>query len=252
LTKSSNGAPRMLRGARAVETAASSASSESRQDSFCISDRPAYSIIHDLRNPLAVICGCAEMLLDANPGSAQASRIATNLFRAASRMRQLLSSFADLRRGHTEMTQVCNLRAMIEASCEAAGAAGHDGIAILLNVPESIEIELVRTRMERVFVNLIVNALEAMPLGGAIRITAMETAEGVLIEVEDTGPGIPAEIRSRLFEPFVTAGKRDGLGLGLALSRQTVREHGGELWAEPAEGARFIISLPFGVGRLAA
>jgi signal transduction histidine kinase len=62
-----------------------------------------------------------------------------------------------------------------------------------------------------VFVNLILNAMEAMPAGGEIRIAAMVTGEHVRIEVEDNGPGIPPQIRKRLFEPFVTAGKKDGL-----------------------------------------
>ena len=66
----------------------------------------------------------------------------------------------------------------------------------------------------------------------------------VLIEVEDTGPGIPRGIRDRLFEPFVTAGKESDLGLGLALSRQTVLDDGGDMWIEPVLGARFVISLP--------
>jgi len=66
----------------------------------------------------------------------------------------------------------------------------------------------------------------------------------VLIEVEDTRPGIPHGIRDRLFEPFVTVGKDDGLGLGLALSRQAVLDHGGNMWTEPGAGARFIIRLP--------
>src|SRR5215831_20406907 len=83
-----------------------------------------------------------------------------------------------------------------------------------------------------------------MPGGCAVRITAIEAVHRLRIEVEDNGPGIPPEIRSRLFEPFVTANKEHGLGLGLMLSRQTVRELGGDLWLEPAPGALFIISLP--------
>jgi signal transduction histidine kinase len=71
----------------------------------------------------------------------------------------------------------------------------------------------------------------------------------VLIELEDTRPGIPRGIRDRLFEPFVTAGKQDGLGLGLALSRQTVFNHGGDIWTEPATGARFVIRLPLNRAR---
>jgi signal transduction histidine kinase len=59
-----------------------------------------------------------------------------------------------------------------------------------------------------------------------------------------TGPGIPRAIRDRLFEPFITTGKQDGLGLGLALSGQTLLHHGGDIWTEPAIGARFVIRLP--------
>jgi signal transduction histidine kinase len=64
--------------------------------------------------------------------------------------------------------------------------------------------------------------------------------------VEDSGPGIAAQIRPRLFHPFVSAGKKNGLGLGLALSHQTVIDHGGDLWLDPSvqAGARFWLRLP--------
>jgi signal transduction histidine kinase len=88
------------------------------------------------------------------------------------------------------------------------------------------------------------HSLEAMPRGGEIRITAREAGDCALIEVEDSGPGIPPEIYGRLFDPFVTARKKDGLRLGLALSRKTVRNHGGDMWIQPACGARFLICLP--------
>jgi hypothetical protein len=91
---------------------------------------------------------------------------------------------------------------------------------------------------------LIANALEAMPRGGQIRISARKAGCFAFIAVEDSGPGIPPEICGRLFAPFVTLGKKEGLGLGLALSRRTVRDHGGDMWIEPASGARFVIRLP--------
>jgi signal transduction histidine kinase len=108
--------------------------------------------------------------------------------------------------------------------------------------------------MERVFVNLVNNALEAMPRGGALRIAARRENGAVRIDVEDSGPGVPAEIAPRLFQPFVSAGKKNGLGLGLALSRQTVLDHGGDLWLDsrPGESARFSVQLPLALADRAA
>src|SRR3978361_738765 len=99
--------------------------------------------------------------------------------------------------------------------------------------------------MERVFLNLITNAVEAMPEGGRVEIRAERNGTGVVVTVDDTGPGIPASVRQRLFEPFVTS-RKNGLGLGLALSRQTVLEHGGDLWIEDGDagGAHFRLRLP--------
>jgi two-component system, NtrC family, sensor histidine kinase HydH len=100
--------------------------------------------------------------------------------------------------------------------------------------------------MERAFVSLIGNAIEAMPEGGEVRIWAQLDADFVVAHVDDTGPGIATEIRSTLFQPFATAGKRNGLGLGLALTRQALIEHGGDLWVDdsPCGGARFSLRLP--------
>jgi signal transduction histidine kinase len=138
---------------------------------------------------------------------------------------------------------------MITRACEFSTLAAHDQrIEISLDLQVQREIRAVRGRMERVFINLVTNAVDAMPRGGRIRIAAKETADHALIEVEDSGPGIPPEIQDRLFEPFVSARKKDGLGLGLATSRRTVRDHGGEMWTEAALGARFVIRLPLKEG----
>jgi signal transduction histidine kinase len=133
------------------------------------------------------------------------------------------------------------------AACDSlAGAADTQAVAITISIPPEIELPLDRSRMERAFVNLVGNSLEAMPEGGQVRISASFENGSALIQVEDTGPGIAPEIRANLFQPFVTAGKRNGLGLGLALTRQTVVEHGGDMWvqSEPGRGARFFLRLP--------
>jgi signal transduction histidine kinase len=117
---------------------------------------------------------------------------------------------------------------------------------LAVDIARVIELPLKRTRMERALVNLISNAIEAMPGGGQVRISAQIAADSVVVHVDDTGPGVAPEIRSRLFQPFVTAGKSNGVGLGLVFARQTVLEHGGDLWLDiaPGGGARFSLRLP--------
>jgi signal transduction histidine kinase len=201
------------------------------------------SILHDLRNPLATISAGADLLIDLESPSTQVKRLAANMFHAAGRMQQLLADLASITREST--AEICDIREVIAAASEAALAAKeYQSVQILLDVPDGIALPLVRSHIERVLFNLIANAFEAMPGGGTVRIGARKTATSVLVELEDTGPGIPACIYDRLFEPFVTSGKEDGLGLGLALARQTVRNYGGDIWIEPAIGARFVIRLP--------
>jgi signal transduction histidine kinase len=130
------------------------------------------------------------------------------------------------------------------------GAAAAQQVRIVLNMPEGLDLPLDRRRIERVFLNLMGNALEAMPGGGAIAVSAAAEPESVVVTISDTGPGIAPEIRSRLFQPFVTARKKAGLGLGLALARQAVVDHGGEMWADSSEsGANFLFRLPRRPGR---
>jgi signal transduction histidine kinase len=135
---------------------------------------------------------------------------------------------------------------VIGAAIETQGpAAEQNGVEIRMDIDSSIELPIEPGRIERVFLNLIGNAIEAMPEGGRIDIAAQRNGHNVLVSVDDTGPGVPSTVRQRLFQPFVTSGK-NGLGLGLALSRQTVLDHGGDLWIENenAAGAHFRLKLP--------
>jgi len=234
-----------LNGNRATGTISLPSRSESWQERISSMGWLSTSIVHDLRNPLGTVFAGAEMLMQLNPASTQGKRLAANIYRAAVRMRELLADLAGASCGNKSTCEICEIRAVIIAASETALlAAESQGFEIVHEVPEGLEIPVQRSRIERVFFNLITNALEAMPHGGQIRIGARKAENIVLIDVEDTGPGIPRAIRDRLFEPFVTAGKDHGLGLGLALSRQTVLDHGGDIWTEPAKGARFVICLP--------
>src|SRR3954471_19524030 len=86
----------------------------------------AASIVHDLRNPLAAICGCAEMLLEMDLGPVQTRRATFNIHQAASRMRGLLADLMCITRGDAEVIERCNLRAIVAGSCDAAGVVERD------------------------------------------------------------------------------------------------------------------------------
>jgi signal transduction histidine kinase len=235
-----------LKEGRTTRTIPQTSRSESWQKRISTIGWLSASIVHDLRNPLGTVFAGAEMLLDLDLSPTQVKRLATNIHRAAGRMRELLADLGCASGGSKSTAEICPVHDVVAAASDALSPmAEKQSVRILNDVPGGIEIPLVRSRMERVFFNIITNALEAMPHGGEIRIGLRMAENFVLIEVEDTGPGIPRGIRDRLFEPFVTAGKNDGLGLGLATSRQTVLDHGGDIWTEPAAaGAHFTIRLP--------
>ncbi|HLK64606.1 MAG TPA: HAMP domain-containing sensor histidine kinase [Bryobacteraceae bacterium] len=208
------------------------------------------SIVHDLRNPLAAIHGSAEMLIGRSLSPAQIHRIARNVYGASMRMQELLDEFftryRDADRGRDRGMDACDLHDMIDSAiAKIALLAESQRVQISRAVQENLMMVLDRRRIERVLVNLMVNALDVMPDGGSIDLSAAVDGDYVVIRVRDSGPGIPPEIRHRLFQSFATARKAAGLGLGLAISRQAVIDHGGDIWVEPvARGACFALSLP--------
>jgi signal transduction histidine kinase len=218
-----------------------------RQESLSTIGRLSSSIVHDLRNPLAAIYGGAEMLVDGNLPSAHVKRRAANIYHASQRIQEMLQDLLKVSRGKSAAPEPCRLAEIVKAAWDSLTATVEShGVTITVEIASEIELPLERSRMERAFVNLIGNAIEAMPEGGEVRIRAQLDEDFVIAHMDDTGPGIAMEIRSTLFQPFGTAGKRNGLGLGLALTRQTLTEHGGDLWAgdNPCGGARFSLRLP--------
>lgn len=214
-----------------------------RQERIFTIGRLATSIVHDLRNPLAAIYGGAEMLVDQDLPPQSVKRLAGNMYRSSRQIQEMLQDLIDVSRGKSPSLELCRLVDVVDAACNSVA---HDKVSIHSDISGDIELPLERARMERVFTNLLGNAVEAMPGGGEIHIRATRQNKSVVVHVEDNGPGVSESIQSRLFEPFASAGKKNGLGLGLALSRQTVQAHGGEIWSETktAPGARFCLRLP--------
>jgi signal transduction histidine kinase len=204
------------------------------------------SILHDLRNPLSTIHGSAEMIVGSSLSRAQIHRLARNVYSASVRMRELLEVFFERSRGAEKESEPSDVRELVRSAVDNVSvSAESQSVHIEQVVPEGLVITLDRHRLHRVLVNLFVNALEVMPNGGTIHISAVSHRRSILIRVRDTGPGIAPEIRGRLFQPFATAGKATGIGLGLAFSRQAVIDHGGEMWVESSSrGTCFSIRLP--------
>jgi signal transduction histidine kinase len=140
-----------------------------------------------------------------------------------------------------------DLRILVEEVCESLGLQlAAQNITTDLDVPAGLSVLADRDMLRRALLNLILNALDVMPDGGELTITALATRHGVELEVADSGPGIVQSRESRLFEPFYTT-KSGGTGLGLTIVERIAAAHGGDVNACncPQGGAAFTIRIPF-------
>lgn len=217
-----------------------------RQERLSTIGRLSTSLVHDLRNPLAAVYGGAEMLMDAELTPEQVRRLAASIYRSSRRIQSLLAELQDVGRGAASQMEPCRVLDLVQAAVDdSAELMQRHGTQVRVEVDPEACVRVARATLERVVANLLANAAEAMPNGGEVFVRAEAQDGRIVLTFQDTGPGVAAEIRGRLFEPFVSHGKRDGLGLGLALSRKIVQEHGGDLWFEPsASGACFRLALP--------
>lgn len=141
---------------------------------------------------------------------------------------------------------LCDLHALVHEICQSlAPQLDAQQIAADLDVPADLKLAADREMVRRAVLNLVLNALDAMPDGGELVITACHTAHGIELEIADSGPGLSDEALGRAFEPFFTT-KHGGTGLGLAIVFQTARLHGGEVTVAncPEGGAAFTLKFP--------
>ncbi|MEP7339247.1 MAG: ATP-binding protein [Acidobacteriota bacterium] len=216
-------------------------------------------IIHDLRNPLATISTAAEVMRNDGITPDRRHTMVETQIRAAHRMNDMLTEILEFSRGSYKLSPEPQPLAPIvhRATQEASAQMAQLGIRLSVAVPPEITLEADAEKLARVFENLLVNAIQALQqhpghsesqTGRAVEIRATQDGDGVRVDVTDNGPGIPAAIRERLFEPFISHGKQGGTGLGLAIARAIVEAHGGRisLNGTRARGAHFMIRLPGG------
>jgi len=211
-------------------------------------------VSHELNNPLAAIVGQSEMLKEDAAGTVFEER-AKKIAAAAERCARIVQTFLAMARRRETQAGLVSMNDLIASALELTDYGLRTaGIAVRVNFGTGLPaVEGDRDQLHQVLVNLIVNAQQAMEKGEAFEKvltvrTSVNQAGRILIDVTDTGPGIPEAMRRRIFEPFFTTkgvGGGGGTGIGLSFSQGIVEAHGGTLEVEPSRrGAHFRISLP--------
>jgi signal transduction histidine kinase len=221
-----------------------------RSERLATVGRMAGSIVHDLRNPLATLTTAAEMLSRDGLAADRRETLIASQLRAAERMNAMLGELLAFARGNYQLRLERLSLADIVARAERGVNAhlAHANVVIESSVAPDLFVRADAERLRRVFENLLANAVEAMPQGGRVQVSASTNGDAgrVRVDVIDTGGGVPEEMRERLFEPFVSHGKLGGTGLGLAIAKGLVEAHGGRIGLEAAgaPGADFYVELP--------
>ncbi|HWP35107.1 MAG TPA: ATP-binding protein, partial [Thermodesulfobacteriota bacterium] len=217
-------------------------------------------VAHELNNPLTSIIGFGELLL-AQPAAEDAAGRERRaklemIVREATRAARIVRNLLTFARPHGGERAPGDLRALVARTLELrAHQLRKEGIEVELDLPEDLPpVYADHQQLQQVLLNLLLNAEQALTGNGAggprrISIRGRRAGAALRLEIEDTGPGIPAEHRSRVFDPFFTTKPVGaGTGLGLSVSHGIVEAHGGRIWAEPAAtgGARLVVELPIG------
>jgi signal transduction histidine kinase len=215
--------------------------------------RLAAGLAHEIGNPIAAVMGLEDLLLEGGLSSSEQRDFLLRMKKETERIHRILKDLLAFARPGEESPKDGGGSGSVEA-------AVHDTVALLmphqalkdveiaLDVhPDLPEVALSRERLVQVVLNLVLNAADAVGVGGRVRIAAARGGLGVRLSVEDNGPGIDPNVKDRLFEPFVTTkevGK--GTGLGLAVCRGLVESVGGNITLDDsaARGAHFVVELP--------
>jgi PAS domain S-box-containing protein len=219
-------------------------------EKLSITGRLAASLAHEINNPLQAVIGClglAESKLARGEDINRYLEVAHTELRRAARIVARLRNLH--RRSRPEDRQITDMNALLERVLTVSSRQCQSrGIEVALQVAADVPpVMAVPDRMEQVFLNLVLNAVEALPRNGRLEISAVHTdrPSGVSIRFADNGVGIPPEALPHLFEPFYTT-RPDGVGLGLFVTRNIVEEHEGRIEVESTvgKGTTFTVWLP--------
>jgi CheY-like chemotaxis protein/nitrogen-specific signal transduction histidine kinase len=234
------------------------AAQEAAEQSNAAKDRFLAVLSHELRSPLNTVLGWAQILNQRSDLDAATRRAVQTIERSARAQAQMIADLLDISRIvakklHLEFDLV-DLKTVVESALSAAALSRADKrMEITSELPEfDAPVYGDATRLQQIVTNLLNNALKYTPSGGRIHVRLQAFAGELVLSVTDTGSGIVAEQLPHVFDPFRQAGaelndRKGGLGLGLAIARQLVEAHGGQIEASsdgPGNGSSFTVRLP--------
>ena len=213
------------------------------------------ALVHELKTPLTPVLSSTELLVSELKEEPWTS-IAQNIYRGAANLNNRIDELLDLAKGEIGMLQV-NPRSLDPLPLlrgiadDMKVVTSSNGQSLRLSLPPSLPpLWADEERLRQVILNLLINASKFTPEGGKITLKAKEKDSSLVVEIQDTGPGIPKEEQQRCFQPYhrqISDRERlSGLGLGLALCKYLVELHGGKIWVESqlGKGSTFSFSIP--------
>lgn len=211
----------------------------------------AAGLSHEIDNPIGIILGFAELMAEELSEDDPRREDLGTIIEESRRCKRIVRGLLDFSRPPALGVAPTDINRVLADTVEAAGSQRvFKGVAIVLSLSDGLpQIQADPDRLRQVFMNLLLNAAQAMPEGGEVALSTLyEAASGsVKIEFKDTGPGIPDGHIDRIFEPFFTTKRPgEGTGLGLAICVRLLEEQGGTIEARssPGEGATFTVTLP--------
>jgi signal transduction histidine kinase len=214
--------------------------------------RMASTISHDLRHPLTAILAYAEFLSEGPLDPQQRQDLYQEIRLAVNHMTEQISSLLGFSKDGEALRPVySSVGEVLERAIQSVHARPEfRPLTISFSQEGGCEGWFDPGKLERVFYNLLLNACQAAPpTSGKIQVNALRTPQGLEIRIADNGPGIPQPVLHNLFQPFVSHGKENGIGLGLTAVEKIVRDHGGQVSVERTgpEGTVFKLVLPLGL-----
>ena len=207
--------------------------------------RMSANIAHEIRNPLASLTGAIEVLASNGTAGEVRQRLAQIVLKESARLNEILRDFLEYARPAPLARARTNI---IESIDEVLVLLDHrvdpGTLKIVREFPPTLDWVVDRLQFRQAVWNLCLNAVQAMPVGGELRVTAVTVGGSLEVRIADTGEGIAEENLSQIFEPFFST-KSDGSGIGLSLVHRVMQDHGGDVSVESATGAGSVFTLRF-------